>query len=112
MGQSANATNKARAQQLPNAKRTRAIMAAQKVAAGVVRVKTDPQPTPEAPKLTAEQRKEMYAPKSALAIIPKRPPMPVRVAKTTAKTGGVFLGMITAISAGILLGESKKGTRT
>jgi hypothetical protein len=97
---------------LPNPNRTRAIMAAQKVAAGLVRVKTDPTPTPEAPKLTAEQRKEMYAPKSALAIIPKRPPMPVRVAKTTAKTGGVFLGMITAISAGILLGESKKGTRT
>lgn len=97
---------------MPNANRTRAIMAAQKVAAGLVRVKTDPTPTPEAPKLTAEQRREMYAPKSAVAIIPKRPPMPIRAAKTTAKTGGVLLGMITAISAGILLGESKKGTRT
>ena len=77
-----------------------------------MRVKTDPTPTPEAPKLTAEQRKEMYAPKSALAIIPKRPPMPVRVAKTTAKTGGVLFGMLSAITAGILIGETKKGIRS
>ena len=92
---------------MPNAIRTRAIMAAQKI-----RVKTDPQPTPEAPKLTAEQRKAMYAPKSALAIIPKRPPMPLRAAKTTAKASGVILGMITAISAGILVGETKRGLRS
>ena len=86
-----------------NAKRTRAILAAQKI-----RVKTDPQPTPEAPKLTAEQRKEMYAPKSALAIIPKRPPMPVRAAKSS----GALLGMIGAISLGILAGETKRGCRS
>jgi len=97
---------------LPNANRTRAIMAAQKVAAGLVRVKTDPTPTPEAPKLTAEQRREMYAPKSAVAIIPKRPPMPVRAAKTTAKASLGFLGMMTAITAGILIGETKKGIRS
>jgi uncharacterized membrane protein len=90
-----------------NPRRQAAILAAQKV-----RVKTDPVPTPEAPKLTAEQRREMYAPKSALAIIPKRPPMPVRAAKTTAKTGGVLLGMLTAITAGILVGETKKGCRS
>ena len=90
---------------MPNANRTRAILAAQKV-----RVKTDPQP--EDGKLTPEQRRAMYAPKSALEIIPKRPPMPIRAAKTSAKTGGVLLGMITAISAGILLGESKRGVRT
>jgi hypothetical protein len=83
-----------------NPRRQAAILAAQKV-----RVKTDPVPTPEAPKLTAEQRREMYAPKSALAIIPKRPPMPVRVAKTS----GVLLGMLGAISLGILAGETKKG---
>jgi hypothetical protein len=93
---------------MPNAKRTRAILAAQKVTAGLVRVKTDPTPTPEAPKLTAEQRREMYAPKSALAIIPKRPPMPLRAAKT----GGVLLGMLGAISAGILVSETKKGCRS
>lgn len=90
-----------------NPNRARYLMAAQKV-----RVKTDPVPTPEAPKLTAEQRREMYAPKSALAIIPKRPPMPVRAVKTTAKTGGVLLGMLTAITAGILVGETKKGLRS
>jgi hypothetical protein len=94
---------------MPNAKRTRAIMAAQKVAAGLVRVKTDPTPTPEAPKLTAEQRREMYAPKSALEIIPKRAPMPIRAAKTTAKTGGVLFAMLTAIVGGIVIGETKKG---
>jgi hypothetical protein len=86
-----------------NPRRQAAILAAQKI-----RVKTDPVPTPEAPKLTAEQRREMYAPKSALEIIPKRAPMPVRAAKT----GGALLGIVTAITAGVLLGESKKGFRT
>jgi hypothetical protein len=90
---------------MSNPNRARYLLAAQKV-----RVKTDPQPTDG--KLTAEQRREIYAPKSALEIIPKRPPMPIRAAKTSAKTGGVLLGMITAISAGILLGESKRGVRT
>lgn len=88
---------------MPNPNRTRAMLASQKL-----RVKTDPVPTPEAPKLTAEQRKEMYAPKSALAIIPKRPPMPVRAAKGS----GVLLGMIGAISLGILAGETKRGLRS
>jgi hypothetical protein len=80
-------------------------MAAQKV-----RLVTDPQP--KEGKLTAEQRREMYAPKSALAIIPKRAPMPVRAAKTTAKASGVIVAMVSAISAGILLGESKRGINT
>ena len=90
-----------------NPRRQAAILAAQKV-----RVKTDPVPTPEAPKLTAEQRREMYAPKSALEIIPKRAPMPIRAAKTTAKTGGVLLAMLTAITAGVMVGETKKGLRS
>jgi hypothetical protein len=89
-----------------NPNRQRAILAAQKV-----RVKTDPI-TPEGSKLTAEQRREMYAPKSAVAIIPHRAPMPLRAAKTTAKASGVIMAMITAISAGILLGESKRGINT
>ena len=92
---------------MPNPNRTRAMLATQKL-----RLKTDPTPTPEAPKLTAEQRREMYAPKSALEIIPKRAPMPVRAVKTTAKTSGVLVAMLTAITAGVLLGESKKGFRT
>jgi hypothetical protein len=90
---------------MPNANRTRAILAAQKV-----RVKTDPLPTEI--KLTAEQRKAIYAPKSALEIIPKRAPMPLRAAKTTAKATAWGLGMLTAIAGGILLGESKRGFRS
>ena len=95
---------------MPNANRTRAILAAQKVAANGVRVKTDPQPVDG--KITAEQRRAMYAPKSALEIIPKRAPMPVRAAKTTAKTGGVLFAMLTAITAGVMIGETKKGIRS
>lgn len=87
-----------------NPNRARYLMAAQKV-----RVKTDPVPTPEAPKLTAEQRRAMYAPKSALEIIPNRPPMPVRVVKKTAKASGIGLGMLTALIGGIMIGETKKG---
>jgi hypothetical protein len=86
--------------------RTRQILAAQKL-----RVVTDPI-TPEGSKLTAEQRRAMYAPKSAVAMIPHRAPMPIRAAKTTAKTSGVLLAMLTAITAGILVGETKKGCRS
>jgi len=87
-----------------NAARKRAILAAQKV-----RLKTDP--APEA-KLTADERRAIYAPKSALEIIPKRPAMPVRVVKTTAKATGIWLGIFTAILGGILVGESKQGFRS
>jgi hypothetical protein len=87
---------------MANPNRARYLLAAQKV-----RVKTDPKP--EDGKLTPEQRRAMYAPKSALEIIPKRAPMPVRAAKTTAKTGGVLLAMLTAITAGVMVGETKKG---
>ena len=90
-----------------NPARQRALMAAQKV-----RLRTDPVPTPEAPELTPEQRKAIYAPKSALEIIPKRPAMPVRVVKTTAKATGIGLGIFTAILGGILVGESKQGFRS
>jgi hypothetical protein len=95
---------------MPNPNRTRAILAAQKVAANGVRVKTDPKP--EDGKLTPEQRRAMYAPKSALEVIPKRAPMPISAAKTTAKTGGVLLAMLTAITAGVMVGETKKGLRS
>jgi hypothetical protein len=88
-----------------NANRKRAILAAQKV-----RLVSDPKPVDG--KLTAEERKAMYAPKSALAIIPNRPAMPIRAVRSTAKASGVLMAMITAVSAGILLGESKRGIRT
>ena len=87
-----------------NAARQRAILAAQKV-----RVKTDPAPET---KLTADERRAIYAPKSAVQIIPHRPAMPLRVAKTTAKATGWGLGMVAAIAGGILLGESKRGFRS
>lgn len=87
-----------------NPARQRAIMAAQKV-----RLKSDPAPES---KLTADERRAIYAPKSAVQIIPQRPPMPLRVAKTTVKATGWGLGMITAIAGGILLGESKRGFRS
>ena len=87
-----------------NAARQRAILAAQKV-----RLKSDPAPET---KLTADERRAIYAPKSAVAMIPYRAPMPVRVAKTTVKATGWGLGMITAIAGGILLGESKRGFRS
>lgn len=89
-----------------NPQRQRAIMAAQKV-----RVKTDPTPE-EQTKLTPEERKAIYAPKSAVQMIPTRPPMPLRVVKTTAKATGWGLGMIGAIAGGILWGESKRGMRS
>jgi hypothetical protein len=82
-------------------------MAAQKV-----RRVDDPKSIEEALKLTPEQRKAIYAPKSALEIIPNRPAMPVRVVKTTAKATGIGLGIFTAILGGILVGESKQGFRS
>ena len=91
---------------MPNPNRTRAILAAQKV-----RRVDDPKAIEQALKLTPEQRREMYAPKSALEIIPNRPPMPVRVAKRTVKATGWGLGIFTAILGGILIGESKTGFR-
>jgi hypothetical protein len=91
---------------MPNPNRTRAILAAQKV-----RVRTDPTAEEET-KLTAEERKAIYAPKPVAPIIAHRPPMPVRVAKTTVKATGWGLGIFTAIIGGILVGESKQGFRS
>jgi hypothetical protein len=90
-----------------NAARQRAIMAAQKV-----RRVDDPKLTLERPKLTPEERRAMYAPKSALEIIPKRPAMPLRVLKGSLKLTAWLFAMITAITGGILLGESKTGLRS
>jgi hypothetical protein len=91
---------------MPNANRQRAILAQQKV-----RLITDPKPEEQAT-LTPEERKAIYAPKSSLEIIKHRPPMPVRVVKTTAKATGWGLGIFTAILGGILVGESKQGFRS
>lgn len=93
---------------MPNANRTRAIMAAQKV-----RGKSDPRPIDNTPpKLTPEQRREMYAPKSALEIIPNRPPMPLRVLKGAAKFTAWTFSMVAVICGGLLVSESKTGLRS
>lgn len=89
-----------------NANRQRSLLAAQKV-----RVKTDPTPQ-EQTKLTPEERKAIYAPKSAVQMIPTRPPMPLRVMKTTGKITLWLFSMVAVISGGILLGESKTGLRS
>jgi hypothetical protein len=95
---------------MPNAKRTRAIMAGQKV-----RQQATPQPLPEGytlPKLTAEQRKAIYAPKPATSA-PQHLQAPewVRVWRTTTRiTYG--LTAFTALMFGGLIGkESRKGIR-
>jgi hypothetical protein len=91
---------------MPNPNRTRAIMAAQKVKS---------QPIPEdftLPKLTAEQRKAIYAPKPATSA-PQHLQAPewVRVWRTTTRiTYG--LTAFTALMFGGLIGkESRKGIR-
>lgn len=90
-----------------NAARQRALMAAQKV-----RRVDDPKPTPERPKLTPDERRAMYAPKSALEIIPNRPPMPLRVLKGTVKLSAWVLSMFAVICGGLLVSESKTGLRS
>jgi hypothetical protein len=90
-----------------NPARQRAILAAQKV-----RVKTDPVLTPEAPKLTAEQRKAMYAPKPA-ASAPQRlqGPQWVRAWRTTTRITYGLTAFTALIFGGIIAGESKKGLK-
>jgi hypothetical protein len=78
------------------------------LAAQKVRLKTDPTPE-ELPKLTAEQRKAIYAPKPVAPIIATRPPMPVRILKTTGKALAVFVAMFIGVVVTLLVGESKRG---
>ncbi len=95
---------------MPNANRTRAIMAAQKVAAGLVRVKTDP--TPEAPKLTAEQRKAIYAPKAASSAPQQlQGPQWVTAWRTTTRATLGLTALLAVLFGGIIAGESKKGIK-
>jgi hypothetical protein len=92
---------------MTNTNRTRYLLAAQKV-----RLKTDPQPTPEAPKLTAEQRREIYAPKPANTA-------PQQLQGSEWVTAWRMISRatygLTAFSAvlfgGIIAGESKKGIK-
>ena len=91
---------------MPNANRTRAIMAAQKV---------KPQPLPEGytlPKLTAEQRKAIYAPKPATSA-PQHLQAPewVRVWRTTTRITYGLTAFTALIFGGVIAKESKKGIK-
>lgn len=98
--------------------RTRQLLVRQKL-----RAEATPQPLPaKLPALTADQRRELYGPRRA-SDAPKhlqgaewvegwkqtKRPKVVRVAKATAKGTAWGFGMLTAIAAGILAGETKRG---
>jgi hypothetical protein len=90
-----------------NPRRQAAILAAQKV-----RVKTDPVLTPEAPKLTAEQRREMYAPKPATSAPQQlQGGQWVEAWKTTTRLTYGLTAFTALIFGGIIAGESKKGLK-
>ena len=92
---------------MPNANRTRAMLASQKL-----RLKTDPQPTLEAPKLTAEQRREMYAPKPATSAPQQlQGGQWVEAWKTTTRLTYGLTAFTALIFGGIIAGESKKGLK-
>lgn len=97
--------------------RTRQLLARQKL-----RAQATPQPIEKLPPLTADQRRELYGPRRATEA-PKhlqgaewvegwqqtKRPKVVRVAKATAKGTAWGFGVLTAIAAGILAGETKRG---
>ena len=90
-----------------NTNRTRYLLAAQKV-----RVKTDPQPTPEAPKLTAEQRREIYAPRaSSSAPQQLQAPQWVNAWQTTTKATYGLTALLAVFFGGVIAKESKKGIK-
>ena len=95
---------------MPNANRTRAIMAGQKV-----RQQATPQQLPEGytlPKLTAEQRKAIYAPKPATSA-PQHLQAPewVRVWRTTTRATYGLTALLAVLFGGVIAKESKKGIK-
>jgi hypothetical protein len=90
-----------------NPRRQAAILAAQKV-----RVKTDPVPTPEALKLTSEQRRAMYAPKPATSAPQHlQAPQWVNAWRATTKITYGLTAFTALIFGGIIAGESRKGIK-
>ena len=89
---------------MPNANRQRAIMAAQKV---------KPQPIPEGftlPKLTAEQRREIYAPKPATSAPQHlQAPQWVEAWKTVSRITYGLTAFSALIFGGVVAKESRKG---
>jgi len=92
---------------MPNANRTRAILAAQKV-----RRVDDPKAIEQALKLTPEQRREMYAPKPATAA-----PQHlgggewVRAWRTLEKVTYGLTAFSALLFGGLVAGESKKAIK-
>jgi hypothetical protein len=90
---------------MSNTNRTRYLLAAQKV-----RVKTDPQL--EDGKLTAEQRREKYAPKPATSAPQHlQGPQWVNTWKTATRLTYGLTAFTALIFGGIIAGESKKGIK-
>jgi hypothetical protein len=92
---------------MPNANRTRALLAAQKV-----RRVDDPKAIEQALKLTPEQRREMYAPKPATSA-PQHPQGAewVRAWRTTTRLTYGLTALMALIFGGVIAKESKKGIK-
>lgn len=90
--------------------RHRLILAQQKA-----RQLATPQPLPEGftlPKLTAEERKKIYAPRpSSSAPQHLQAPEWVRVWRTTTRATYGLTAILAVLFGGIILGESKKGIK-
>lgn len=92
---------------MPNANRTRAILAAQKV-----RRVDDPKAIEQAMKLTAEQRKAIYAPKPATQAPEHLHGSEwVRAWRTVEKITYGLTAFSALIFGGLIVGESKKSVR-
>jgi hypothetical protein len=92
---------------MPNANRTRAILAAQKV-----RRVDDPKAIEQALKLTAEQRREMYAPKPATAAPQHLGGSEwVRAWRTIEKVTYGLTAFSALLFGGLVAGESKKAIK-
>jgi hypothetical protein len=92
---------------MPNANRTRAILAAQKV-----RRVDDPKAIEQALKLTPEQRREMYAPKPATSAPQHTQGAEwVRAWRTVEKITYGLTAFSALIFGGLIVGESKKSVK-
>ncbi len=92
---------------MPNANRARAILAAQKV-----RRVDDPKAIEQALKLTAEQRREMYAPKPATAAPQHLGGSEwVRAWRTVEKLTYGLTAFSALLFGGLVAGESKKAIK-
>ena len=90
---------------MPNANRTRAIMAAQKI-----RRVDDPELLAQALKLTPEQRREKYAPKPATSAPQHlQAPQWVEAWKTVSRITYGLTAFTALIFGGVVAKESKKG---